>query len=62
VRALAVKPPRLRRALTGLRGLTARRDRANPPSVPLTTQAEAPATVMYFYSGPLMQFYSGVDT
>jgi hypothetical protein len=36
-------------------------DRANPPSVPLTTQADAPATVMHFYSGPLMQFCSGVD-
>ncbi len=28
--------PRLRRALAGLRDLTARHDRADPPSVPLT--------------------------
>ena len=45
--------PRLRRALTGLRDLTARRDRANPPSVPLTTRVDPPATGDAFYSGPL---------
>jgi hypothetical protein len=33
--------------------LTARHDRANAPSMPLTTQPDAPATVMHFYSGPL---------
>ena len=38
--------PRLRRAATRLRGLTSRRDRANPPSVPLSTSSVA--------SGPLL--------
>ena len=55
--------PRLRRAAARLRGLTARRDRANPPSVPqcLTTMRQSRA-VMHFYCGPLMLFCSGVDT
>jgi hypothetical protein len=41
--------------------LTARRDQANPPSVPLTTKPDPPATVQRFYPGPLTQFQSGVD-
>jgi hypothetical protein len=42
--------------------LTARRDQANPPSVPLTTKPDPPATVQRFYPGPLTQFQSGVDS
>ena len=37
------------------------RDQANPPSVPLTTKPDPPATVQRFYPGPLTQFQSGVD-
>jgi hypothetical protein len=41
--------------------LTARRDRANPPSVPLRTASVASGPVMHFYSGKPMHFCSGVD-